>query len=130
AAGGLESISLVQDNHHNGVQKSPYLLKHKPAVYDAMLQTAEVVAQRYGVDREQQDKYAYQSQMRTAAAQQNGQFDDEIVPMDTVKLSKNKETGETFEERVTLLQDEGNRPSTTLDGLASLESVLEPGTTI
>lgn len=130
AAGGLESISLVQDNHHNGVKKSPWLMEHKPETYDAMLRTAEVVAQRYGVSREAQDDYGYQSQMRTAAAQKNGLFDDEIVPMETVKLSKNKETGESFEERVMLTKDEGNRPDTTREGLAALPPVLEPGTTI
>jgi acetyl-CoA C-acetyltransferase len=118
AAGGLESISLVQDNHHNGVKKSPWLMEHKPETYDAMLRTAEVVAQRYGISREAQDDYGYQSQMRTAAAQKNGLFDDEIVPMETVKLSKNKETGESFEERVMLTKDEGNRPDTTREGLA------------
>jgi acetyl-CoA C-acetyltransferase len=130
AAGGLESISLVQDNHHNGVKKSPWLMEHKPETYDAMLRTAEVVAQRYGISREAQDDYGYQSQMRTAAAQKNGLFDDEIVPMETVKLSKNKETGESFEERVMLTKDEGNRPDTTREGLAALPPVLEPGTTI
>lgn len=130
AAGGLESISLVQDNHHNGVKKSPWLMEHKPATYDAMLRTAEVVAQRYGISREAQDEYSYQSQMRTAAAQQNGLFDDEIVPMETVKLSKNKETDETYEEQVRLTRDEGNRPDTTREGLASLPPVMEPDTTI
>lgn len=130
AAGGLESISLVQDNHHSGVKKSPWLMQHKPSVYDAMLRTAEVVAQRYGISREAQDEYAYQSQMRTAAAQQNGLFDDEIVPMETIKLSKNKETGETYEEQVKLAQDEGNRPDTTREGLAGLPPVMEPDTTI
>lgn len=130
AAGGLESISLVQDNHHNGVKKSPWLMEHKPETYDAMLRTAEVVAQRYGISRDAQDDYGYQSQMRTAAAQKNGLFDDEIVPMETVKLSKNKETGESFEERVMLTKDEGNRPDTTREGLAALQPVLEPGTTI
>ncbi|AUL13956.1 acetyl-CoA C-acyltransferase [Bordetella bronchiseptica] len=130
AAGGLECISIVQDEHHNGVKKSPWIEAHKPHTYDAMLRTAEVVAQRYGVSRDAQDDYAFQSQMRTAAAQRDGLFDDEIVPMTTVKLSKNKETGATYEEEVTLLRDEGNRPETTREGLATLQPVMEPDTSI
>lgn len=130
AAGGLECISLVQDEHHNGVQKSPWISANKPHTYDAMLRTAELVAQRYGVSRDAQDDYAFQSQMRTAAGQKNGLFDQEIVPMPTVKLNKNKETGESYEENVTLTQDEGNRPDTTREGLASLQPVMEPDTTI
>jgi len=126
-AGGLESISLVQNEHQNSYRAhDPWLDEHKPEVYYSMLQTAEVVSNRYGVSREAQDEYALQSQMRTAAAQQAGRFDDEIVPLPTVKLVKDKATGEIREEEVTLAQDEGNRPSTTLEGLAGLEPVLAP----
>ncbi len=120
-AGGVESISLVQDSHWNGhryvdpaVRKDYYL---------PMLDTAEVVADRYGVDRAAQDAYALQSQERTARAQAAGVFDDEIVPVEAVKLVTDKTTKETHEEQVTLTQDECNRPGTTLDGLAGLPAV-------
>ena len=89
-----------------------------------MLKTAETVATRYGITREAMDEYSYQSQMRTAAAQEAGRFDQEIVPMTTIKVMENKETGETLHEEVTLTQDEGNRPSTTLEGLSSLKPVM------
>ena len=91
-----------------------------------MLQTAEVVASRYNVSRDAQDEYALSSQQRTAAGQQAGKFDDEIVPLPTVKIVTDKATGETREEAVTLTKDEGNRPSTTPEGLAGLEPVLGP----
>ena len=123
-AGGLDSISLVQNDKKNSYRAAnPWLVENKPAIYDAMIDTAETVASRYGVSREAQDEYALQSQMRTAAAQQAGKFDDEIVPMKTVKLVTNKETGETTEEEVMLEQDECNRPTTNLEGLASLGAV-------
>src|ERR1039458_1455561 len=130
AAGGLECISLVQDEHHGGLKKSAWIDAHKPGVYDAMLRTAENVAQRYHISRERQDDYAFLSQMRTAAAQREGRFHDEIVPMKTIKLVTDKQTGAVHEEEVTLMRDEGNRPDTTREGLASLSPVLEPGTTI
>ncbi len=120
-AGGVESISLVQNSHWNGHR---YV---DPAVrtdyYLPMLDTAEVVADRYGVNRAAQDAYALQSQERTARAQAAGLFDDEIVSVEAVKLVTNKTTKETHEEQVTLTQDECNRPSTTLDGLAGLPAV-------
>ena len=127
AAGGLESISLVQNEHqnrHRGTED--WLVEHKPEIYFSMLQTAEVVANRYGVSRETQDEYALSSQQRTAAGQQAGRFDDEIVPLATTKIVTDKETGETHEEAVELTKDEGNRPSTTPEGLAGLEPVLGP----
>ncbi len=125
AAGGMDSISLVQNEHMNTFRaRNEWLVENKPAIYDPMLKTAETVATRYGISREQMDEYSYQSQMRTAAGQEAGRFDDEIVPMTVTKVLVNKETGETLEEEVTLTQDEGNRPSTTLDGLASLKPVL------
>jgi acetyl-CoA C-acetyltransferase len=122
-AGGLESISLVQSslNHHHYHEK--WLLEHKPAVYMTMLETADNVAARYKVSREAQDDYALESQRRTAAAQQAGKFNDEIVPLKTTKAVENKETKEISHEEVTLKQDEGNRPETTLEGLAKLKPV-------
>ncbi|MAZ03568.1 MAG: acetyl-CoA C-acyltransferase [Sneathiella sp.] len=125
AAGGMDSISLVQNEHMNRYRaQNEWLLEHKPSIYDPMLKTAETVATRYGITREAMDEYSYQSQMRTAAAQEAGRFDQEIVPMTTIKVMENKETGETLHEEVTLTQDEGNRPSTTLEGLSSLKPVL------
>lgn len=127
-AGGCESISLVQNEHMN-VHRAvdPKAAAHAPALYMGMLDTAEVVANRYNVSREAQDEYALQSQQRTAAAQAAGKFDDEIVPVTATKLVMNKETGEASEEQVTLSKDEGNRPSTTLESLSSLKSVREGG---
>jgi acetyl-CoA C-acetyltransferase len=123
-AGGLESVSLVQNEHQNNHRAhEDWLDENKPALYLPMIDTAEVVAKRYDISREAQDEYALQSQMRTAAAQQAARFDDEIVPLQTVKLVKDKETGEISEQTVTLEKDEGNRPSTTLEGLAGLEPV-------
>jgi len=130
AAGGLECISLVQDEHHGGLKKSPWVDANKPGTYDAMLRTAENVAQRYGISRDQQDDYAFRSQTRTAEAQRSGRFDQEIVPMKTVKIVTDKQTGETHEEEVMLMHDEGNRPDTTRDGLSTLKPVMEPDTTI
>ncbi|WP_169567112.1 acetyl-CoA C-acyltransferase [Sneathiella limimaris] len=124
-AGGLESISLVQNDHMNKFRlANEWLVENKPAIYDPMLKTAETVATRYGITREQQDEYSLQSQQRTAAGQEAGRFDQEIVPMTTTKLLVNKETGETLEEEVTLTKDEGNRPSTTIEDLANLKPVL------
>jgi acetyl-CoA C-acetyltransferase len=124
-AGGLESISLVQNDHMNRHRlQDEWLLEHKPQLYYSMLQTAEVVARRYHVSREAQDAYALESQRRTAAAQQAGRFDAEIVPLKTVKLATDKTTGESREETVTLTQDEGNRPDTTAAGLAALKPVV------
>ncbi len=124
-AGGLESISMVQNEHQNHWHgQEDWLTEHKPSVYDTMIQTAETVAERYGISRDTQDEYALGSQMRTAAAQQAGRFDDEIVPLETVKLVTDKETGETHEETVTLVRDEGNRPDTSPEGLAALKPVM------
>jgi len=123
-AGGLDSISLVQNDHKNNFRaRNDWLDEHKPSVYDAMIDTAETVASRYNVSREDQDEYALQSQLRTAAGQQAGKFDDEIVPMATVKIVTDKETGETSEQAITLEQDECNRPTTNLEGLAGLPPV-------
>jgi len=124
--GGLESISLVQNEHMNKYRaEDAWLVAHKPAIYDSMLQTAETVAERYGIAREAQDEYAVQSQARTAAGQQAGKFDDEIVPLPTVMLVQDRETGAISEKSVTLEKDEGNRPGTSLENLAGLKPVLK-----
>ena len=98
-----------------------------PDIYMPMLDTAELVGKKYGITREQMDEYALESQMRTAAAQQAGKFDDEIVPVTATMKVQDRETGEISDKEVTLSQDEGNRPSTTLEGLASLKAVREGG---
>ncbi|MEZ5527483.1 MAG: acetyl-CoA C-acyltransferase [Gammaproteobacteria bacterium] len=126
--GGLESISLVQNEHRNQYRTTdPNVLAASPHAYMPMLQTAEVVASRYGISREDQDAYSLQSQQRTAAAQAAGKFDDEIVPMASVKGVMNKDTGEISFENTLLNRDEGNRADTTAQGLASLKPVIEGG---
>ncbi len=127
--GGVESISLVQNEHMNRYQLVDKRLTavHQHA-YMPMLQTAETVATRYNISREQQDEYGYQSQMRTAAGQEAGKFDDEIIPIHTTKGVMDKETKEISFHDVTLTKDEGNRPSTTFDGLSGLRLVNEGGT--
>ncbi|MFZ1742934.1 MAG: acetyl-CoA C-acyltransferase [Pontixanthobacter sp.] len=129
AAGGQESISLVQTPEMRVAPDRELMAMHA-AIYMPMLQTAETVAQRYGISREMQDEYGYQSQMRTAAAQAAGKFDDEIVSVTTTHKVKDKESGEVSDVEVTIAKDEGNRPSTTLEGLQSLQPVLGPNTTI
>ena len=130
-AGGLESISLVQNDHSNKHHiHEDWILKNKPDLYMTMLETAEVVADRYGIKREQMDEYGLQSQLRTAAGQQAGRFDDEIVPLKTTKLVQDKETGEISELEVELDKDEGVRPDTNIEGLASLKPVLGDDKTI
>ncbi len=125
---GVESISLVQNEHQNVHRMvDPELRAAVPGIYTAMIETAELVAQRYEISREAQDEYALQSQQRTAQAQEEGRFDLEIVPMTTVKTLFNKETGETTEEEVTLSKDEGNRPSTTIEDLQKLGPVWRGG---
>ncbi|MGI9528798.1 MAG: acetyl-CoA C-acyltransferase [Acidimicrobiia bacterium] len=127
-AGGVESISLAQNEHTNTWRMvDPALVERHPAAYMPMLGTAEVVAERFGISREAQDEYALQSQARTAAAQASGLLDAELVPVSPTKLGMNRETGETFTEEVTLDSDEGNRPTTTLEGLASLQPVTPGG---
>jgi acetyl-CoA C-acetyltransferase len=128
-AGGQESISLVQTKEMR-VQPDPALIAMHNAVYMPMLQTAEVVAKRYGISRDAMDDYALQSQQRTAAAQAAGKFDDEIFATTTVMNVTNKETGEVTQREVTLTKDEGNRADTTIEGLRSLQPVLGPDATI
>ncbi|MCC5996584.1 MAG: acetyl-CoA C-acyltransferase [Oceanicaulis sp.] len=126
--GGLESISLVQNEHMN-IHKAfdPWINEHRPDLYMSMLETAEIVAQRYGVSREAQDAYAVQSQTRTADGQAAGRFDAEIVPMTTKMLVKDKATGEISSQEVTLSKDEGNRPGTTIENLQGLNPVFAGG---
>ena len=125
---GLESISLVQNEHQNQYRATdPNVLKIAGAAYMPMIDTAEVVAKRYNISREVQDEYALQSQQRTAAGQENGKFDDEIVPMPSTKVIFNQENENTVQEDVLLEKDEGNRPSTTLEGLEGLKPVRERG---
>ena len=130
-AGGAEQISLVQNEHMNHHRaREEWLEDNKPELWMPMIETADIVAERYGISRERQDAYALRSQQRTAAGQKNGRFDDEVVPLPTVKLVKDRETGAVSEEEVTLTRDEGNRPSTTLEGLAGLVPVMGEDKTI
>jgi len=130
AAGGVESISKVTLTVDNSRFHEDWLDENKPEIWMPMIETAEVVAKRYNVSREYQDEYSLQSQQRTAAAQQRGAFDDEIVPLKTVKGVKNNETGEVTQEEACLEQDDCNRPNTNLEGLSSLEPVYGPGNCI
>ncbi len=123
---GLDSISTNQTNDMF-VRPDPWLLQNMPATYMQMIETAEIVADRYKISRETQDAYSLQSQQRTAAAQQAGKFDDEIVPLTSTMIRVNKETGEKSEVEVTLDKDEGNRPETTLEGLSGLRTVFQGG---
>ncbi len=127
-AGGLESISLVQNKHKNSHRaQSQAVLEAMPTAYIQMIETAELVSQRYGVARAAQDEYAWRSQQRTAAAQRDGLFDDEIVPLASVKQLFDKEGNVTGTEAVTLARDEGNRADTTLESLAALKPVWKNG---
>ena len=126
--GGLESVSLVQNQNMNLFRlRDPDLLKLQPHIYMSMLETAEVVAARYGISREAQDEYALRSQQRTAAAQAEGRLDAEIAPMTTTMQAMDKATGQASAKEVTLSMDEGNRADTTLEGLSSLKLVFGGG---
>ena len=125
-AGGIESISLVQTADFR-LDADPLVLDMQQHAYMPMIETADHVAEKYKVTREAQDEYSLESQMRTAAAQDAGKFDDEIISTSSTKLVKNKETGEITEEIVELTKDEGNRPETTLEGLSSLPAVYGEG---
>ena len=127
-AGGVESISLVQTKHKNSHRNiSQTVLAAQPKAYISMIETAEIVAQRYGISRDAQDEYSFESQRRTAAAQEAGRFDKEIVPMTTIKQLVDRETKEVSEQEVTLSRDEGNRPGTLLENLQGLKPVLAEG---
>jgi acetyl-CoA C-acetyltransferase len=126
--GGVESISLVQNEHMNRFRAAdPWLVSQVPQIYMSMLETAEIVADRYGISREAQDAYALQSQQRTAKGQAEGIFDDEIAPITTVMTVVDKATGVTSDREVTLAKDEGNRPETTLEDLGKLKPVFKDG---
>ena len=126
--GGLESISLVQNEHRNGYRAiDPNVVSRSQHAYMPMLQTAEIVASRYNISRDVQDEYSLRSQQRTAAAQAAGKFDDEIVPMASKMLFMDKETKQQSVHDVMLDKDEGNRPTTTLEGLVGLKPVIEGG---
>ena len=124
-AGGVESVSLVQPNVRRDLVVNPWLKKHIPEIYMSMIDTADLVAERYHISRQAQDEFSVESQKRTANAQAKGLFDDEIVPITTVCSQTNKETGEVVQKTVTLAKDEGNRPNTTLDALSKLKPVNE-----
>ena len=126
--GGVESVSLVQTPKMNVDRLvDPWIEANRPDVYMTMLETAEIVADRYGVSREAQDEYAVESHRRTAAAQAAGHFDAEIVPLPSVMKVKDKETGEISERSVTLDADEGVRPGTSFEGLQGLQPVFKDG---
>ncbi|MDE2852300.1 MAG: acetyl-CoA C-acyltransferase [Acidobacteriota bacterium] len=128
-AGGIDSISLVQNDKMNHFRvPDPWIKENKPDLHLPMIDTAEVVAKRYDVTREQQDEYGLQSQRRTAAGQETGAFDDEIITMNATKMILDRATGDISFGEVELSQDEGNRPSTTIEGLSGLKPVRENGT--
>jgi len=130
-AGGVESISLVQNEKRSEYRtQDPWLVEHRGDLYMTMIETAEIVAERYQVTREAQDEYAVQSQRRTAAAQEAGRLDREIAPLPSMMRVDNRETGESSFLPVTLEKDEGNRPSTTLAALAGLKPVFRDGQTV
>ncbi len=126
--GGVESVSLVQTPKMNTDRfQDPWLVEHRPDLYMTMLETAEIVAERYGISRERQDEFSLQSQQRMADAQKAGRLDAEIVPLKTVMKVISKETGAESRVDVTLDRDEGNRPDTTLEGLSALKPVFTGG---
>ncbi|HET8732292.1 MAG TPA: acetyl-CoA C-acyltransferase [Anaeromyxobacteraceae bacterium] len=127
-AGGMEQISCVQQELNQHMFADPWLVANKPAIYMSMLDTAEVVAKKYGIGREAQDRYGVQSQQRAAAAQAAGKFKDEIVPFTTTMAVADKATGQLSMKEVTLDADEGIRADTTYEGVAKIRSVLPGGT--
>ncbi|KVP56324.1 acetyl-CoA C-acyltransferase [Burkholderia ubonensis] len=126
-AGGVESISCVQNEMNRHMVHEGWLLEHKPEIYWNMLQTAENVAKRYGISKERQDEYGVQSQLRAAAAQAAGRFDAEIVPITVRAGIADKATGRLFTKDVTVSADEGIRPDTTLDGVSKIRSAVPGG---
>ncbi|WP_119157153.1 acetyl-CoA C-acyltransferase [Caldimonas tepidiphila] len=126
-AGGVESISCVQNEANPHMRRDPWLIEHKPEIYWSMVQTAEQVAKRYGISKEAQDEYGVRSQQRAAAAQAAGLFDAEIVPMTTVMGVVDKASGRITRREVTIAADEGIRPDTTLEGVAKIRSAMPGG---
>lgn len=127
--GGVDSISMVQTKELR-MKADPWLMQHKPDIYMSMLETAETVAARYGVSREEQDAYSARSQARTHQAQEAGRFDAEIVPLTSTMMVQDRETKEISEHEVTLEKDEGNRPGTSAESLAGLNPVFKDGLTL
>jgi len=126
-AGGVESISCVQNETNRHMRTDPWIVEHKPELYWSMLQTAEQVSKRYDISKEAQDQYGVNSQLRAAAAQAAGKFNDEIVPMTTVMGVVDKATGAITGKEVTISADEGIRPDTTLEGVAKIRPALPGG---
>jgi len=128
-AGGQDNISALQNQYLQWVadEKDPNVIKHAEHAYMPMLLTAENIVNKFGISRPAQDEYALQSQMRTAAGQEAGKFDNEIVPVSATRAIKDKETGEVSFADVVLSKDEGNRPQSTLEGLANLDPVIDGG---
>jgi acetyl-CoA C-acetyltransferase len=126
-AGGLESISCVQNETNTHMRRDPWIDEHKPTLYWSMLQTAETVAKRYNISKQAQDEYGVRSQLRAAAAQTAGKFNDEIVPMTTTMGVVDKNTGAIATREVTISSDEGVRPDTTLEGVAKIRSAMPGG---
>ncbi|MFJ1212273.1 acetyl-CoA C-acyltransferase [Burkholderia pyrrocinia] len=126
-AGGVESISCVQNEMNRHMVQEGWLVEHKPEIYWNMLQTAENVAKRYGISKERQDEYGVQSQLRAAAAQEAGLFRDEIVPITVLAGIADKATGRLFTKEVTVSADEGIRPDTTLEGVSKIRSAVPGG---
>ena len=126
-AGGVESISCVQNEVNRHMRADPWIIEHKPELYWSMLQTAEQVSKRYNISKEAQDQYGVNSQLRAAAAQAAGKFNDEIVPMTTLMGVVDKATGAITRKEVTISADEGIRPDTTLEGVSKIRSALPGG---
>ncbi|WP_175843412.1 acetyl-CoA C-acyltransferase [Burkholderia contaminans] len=126
-AGGVESISCVQNEMNHHMIQEGWLVQHKPEIYWNMLQTAENVAKRYGISKERQDEYGVHSQLRAAAAQEAGRFRDEIVPITVLAGVADKATGRLFTKEVTVSADEGIRPDTTLEGVSKIRSAVPGG---
>jgi acetyl-CoA C-acetyltransferase len=126
-AGGLESISCVQNEANTHMRRDPWLNEHKPAIYWTMLQTAEQVAKRYGISKRAQDEYGVRSQLRAAAAQAAGKFNDEIVAMTTTMGVVDKRSGAIATREVTIAGDEGIRPDTTLEGVSKIRPAVPGG---
>jgi acetyl-CoA C-acetyltransferase len=126
-AGGLESISCVQNETNTHMRRDPWIDEHKPTLYWSMLQTAETVAKRYNISKEAQDEYGVRSQLRAAAGQAAGKFKDEIAPMTTTMGVADKNTGAISMREVTISSDEGIRPDTTLEGVSKIRSAMPGG---
>jgi acetyl-CoA C-acetyltransferase len=126
-AGGLESISCVQNETNTHMRRDPWIDEHKPTLFWSMLQTAETVAKRYNISKQAQDEYGVRSQLRAAAGQAAGKFKDEIVPMTTTMGVVDKNTGAISAREVTISSDEGIRPDTTLEGVAKIRSAMPGG---